>query len=62
MADLLFPGGHLDVLSREDTGGSGYFQKLEDSGWLKHVALILKAGVLAAEKMHLEGIANVKSF
>jgi hypothetical protein len=33
----------------------GYYSKLEESGWLKHVRLILKAGVLAAEKLHLEG-------
>ena len=36
-------------------GGAGYFAKLEESGWLRHVRLILCAGVLAAEKLHLEG-------
>ena len=45
----------MDCSSRDNNGGVGYFSKLEESGWLKHVRLILKAGVLAAEKLHLEG-------
>lgn len=55
MADLLLPGGYLDLNSRENSGGAGYYSKLEDSGWLKHTRLILKAGIFAAEKLHLEG-------
>ena len=35
--------------------GSGFFAKIEESGWLRHLSLILKASVLAAEKLHLEG-------
>lgn len=56
MADLLLPGGFLDLNSRENSGGAGYYSKLEDSGWLKHTRLILKAGIFAAEKLHLEGV------
>ena len=56
MADLLLPGGFLDLNSRENSGGAGYYSKLEDSGWLKHTRLILKAGIFAAEKLHLEGM------
>ena len=35
--------------------GVGYYTKLEESGWLRHVRLIMCASVLAAEKLHLEG-------
>lgn len=59
MADLLLPGGHLDLNSRENSGGAGYYSKLEDSGWLKHTRLILKAGIFAAEKLHLEGTTSL---
>lgn len=34
---------------------SGYFARLEESGWLRHVRLILMAGVVTAEKLHFEG-------
>jgi Myotubularin-like phosphatase domain len=44
----------LDSSSR-DNNSTGFYSKLEESGWLKHVRLIMKAGVLAAEKLHLEG-------
>jgi myotubularin-related protein 1/2 len=35
--------------------GTGYYSKLEDSGWLRYLRLILNASVMVAEKMHLEG-------
>ena len=44
LSDLLFPGGILDSLSRESNGGQGYYAKLEECGWLRHIRLILKAG------------------
>lgn len=34
--------------------GGGFFTKLEESGWIKHVRLVLMAGVLAAEKLHFD--------
>ena len=50
LADLLLPGGY----NVENAGGSGFYAKLEESGWLKHTRLILAAGNLVAEKLHLE--------
>ena len=47
LSDLLFPGGILDSLSRESNGGQGYYAKLEECGWLRHIRLILKAGEIS---------------
>jgi hypothetical protein len=33
----------------------GFFAKMEESGWLRHVRLIMMASALAAEKLHFEG-------
>ena len=61
LTDLLLPGGYLEATTKEGTsgvggsgGGAGYYSKIEESGWLKHIRIILQAGVLCAEKLHLE--------
>jgi len=54
LADLLLPGGYQHSINVENAGGSGFYAKLEESGWLKHVRLILAASNLVAEKLHLE--------
>ena len=54
LADLLLPGGYQHSINAENSGGSGYYAKLEESGWLKHTRLILSASNLMAEKLHLE--------
>ena len=62
LSDLLLPGGYLDSQSntRDNSNnsssssssnsnaglGMGYYAKLEESGWLRHIRLILKAGIL----------------
>ena len=59
LSDLLLPGGYLDSQSQSQTKdnsntsssssaglGMGYYTKLEESGWLRHIRLILKAGTL----------------
>ena len=62
ISDLLLPGGYLDSQSntRDNSNssssnssssssaglGMGYYAKLEESGWLRHIRLILKAGIL----------------
>lgn len=33
----------------------GFFNKLEESGWLRHIQFILRASKIIAEKIHLEG-------
>ena len=38
-----------------DGSQAGYYARIEDSGWLRHVRLILLAGVVGAEKLHFEG-------
>lgn len=35
--------------------GAGYYSKIEESGWLRYLRLIINASVMVAEKMHLEG-------
>jgi len=57
----MFPGQRVgvsgNISSNIDTVGSanGYFARLEESGWLRYIRLILNASVMVAEKMHLEG-------
>ena len=34
---------------------AGFIVKVEESGWLKHVSLVLASAKLAAERLHLEG-------
>jgi hypothetical protein len=58
-AECLSPDIHpycnmRDVLQSSDGLGSGYASKIEDSGWLRHVRLILVSAVFAAEKLHFE--------
>ena len=38
-----------------DGSQAGYYTRIEDAGWLRHVRLILLAGVVGAEKLHFEG-------
>ena len=44
--------GHYLGPSEDDTG---FLSKVEESGWLKHVSLVIAAARMAAEKLHLEG-------
>jgi hypothetical protein len=37
-----------------DLNSVGFYTKLEESGWMRHLQLIMIAGVLAAEKLHFE--------
>ena len=37
--------------------GLGFYSKLEESGWLRHLQLLLLASVSVAEKMHFEASA-----
>jgi len=39
---------------REELQGAGFFQRLEESAWLRHTQLLLLASSLAAEKLHFE--------
>lgn len=55
LGELLLPGGLHSAINSESGGGGGFFVKLEESGWLRHLRLILLASVAAAEKLHLEG-------
>eukprot|EP00599_Poterioochromonas_sp_BG-1_P005388 CAMPEP_0173135244 /NCGR_PEP_ID=MMETSP1105-20130129/1782_1 /TAXON_ID=2985 /ORGANISM="Ochromonas sp., Strain BG-1" /LENGTH=222 /DNA_ID=CAMNT_0014047217 /DNA_START=120 /DNA_END=784 /DNA_ORIENTATION=+ len=57
LAECLSPDVHpysnmKEVLTSSEGSGSGYSYKIEDSGWLKHIRLIL---VSAAEKLHFDG-------
>ncbi len=46
-------GNKMSVASSDTASvGKGFFQKLEESGWLKHIRLIIKASIL--------GIYNLK--
>jgi hypothetical protein len=54
LGDLLQPGGGITGIQNEN-GGAGYLTKIEESGWLRHLRLILIASYRIAEKMHLEG-------
>lgn len=47
--------GSKEIIQSFDGGGSGYYTKLEESGWLRHLRLILLSGVFAAEKLHFDG-------
>lgn len=48
LGDLILPGGY----SEQDLN---LFDKLDESGWLKYIRLILASSVQAAEKLYLEG-------
>lgn len=60
LAECLSPDVHpysnmKEVLTSSEGSGSGYSYKIEDSGWLKHIRLILVSAVFAAEKLHFDG-------
>ncbi len=44
----------LQSANVNDGSGLGYHAKIEESGWLRHVRLVLMASVFAAEKLHFE--------
>ena len=54
-ADEMITSGNQISSSELGGVGGGFYQKLEDSGWMKHLQLIIKASLLGAEKLHLEG-------
>ena len=47
------------LFGESDSGSEGretaFYSRLESSGWLHHVRQVMLAGVLAAEKLHVEG-------
>lgn len=54
LGELLMPGG-LAAAIQEDAGSSGgYYAKLEENGWMRHLRLILMAAVRVAERLHLD--------
>ena len=38
-----------------DGSMAGYYTRLEESGWLRHVRLVLLSSVVVAEKLHFDG-------
>jgi hypothetical protein len=48
---------HLDNLSSQEVDGD-FSKRIDDSGWMKHLRLLLVGSVMAAEKLLLE----VRSF
>lgn len=51
---------HFSARDREsqlllEGSATGYYARIEESGWLRHVRLILLASVVAAEKLHFDG-------
>ncbi len=62
LADTLTGQSNLNSNLREvlqnanvnDGSGGGYYSKVEESGWLRHLRLVLMASVFAAEKIHFE--------
>lgn len=56
LSELLMPGGHNTALQYGEINiaSAGFYSRLEESGWLKHIKLLLQASVRVAEKMHLE--------
>lgn len=47
--------GMKEVIQSSDGGLSGYYSRLEDSGWLRHLRLILLSGIFTAERLHFDG-------
>ena len=47
VTDLVMPGGTCDA-------ESNYLTKLEESGWLKHIRLILQAAITTSQKLYFE--------
>eukprot|EP01034_Spumella_vulgaris_P031305 gene31305-38677_t len=45
----------INNANQNDGSGQGYFSKVEESGWLRHLRLVIMASVFAAEKLHFEG-------
>jgi hypothetical protein len=44
-----------DLIQHISENNSSFYAKLDETGWLKHLRLILVTSVLIAEKMHLDG-------
>jgi myotubularin-related protein 1/2 len=67
LAKLLYPDSVVSDVSQTDpavatsvlpiaaAGDQNYLRKLEDCGWLGHVALVLSASLWTAQKLHLQG-------
>lgn len=45
---------YSDIKEIMGSDGLNYYNKIEDSGWLRHLRLILIAGIFTAEKLHFE--------
>lgn len=43
-----------EVLVGDLSSSAGYFSRLEEAGWLRHIQYLLLAATLAAEKLHFE--------
>ena len=55
LGELVAPSAQSETLMSENVGGAGFFQKLEDCGWLRYIHLLLLSCVRIASKIHLEG-------
>jgi hypothetical protein len=44
----------FEVCAAGEAEGGTFNAKVEESGWMRHVSLVLAASLLAAEKIHLE--------
>ena len=55
LAESNIYGNANNVNSQGNDGQHGFYSKLEESAWLYHIRAIIKASVLVAEKLHLEG-------
>jgi len=47
--------GVSDMAQLFDSSNGGFYSKIEESGWLRHVRLILISSIMVAEKLHFEG-------
>lgn len=47
--------GMKEVIQAFDGGLAGYYSRIEDSGWLRHLRLILLSGIFTAERLHFDG-------
>ena len=47
--------GVSDMTQLFDSSSGGFYTKIEESGWLRHLRLILISSVMVAEKLHFEG-------
>lgn len=47
--------GVCDRTQLLDASAVGFYTKIEESGWLRHIRMILMSSIMVAEKLHFEG-------